>query len=54
MPKITCTIGPFHFEDSDPKRFEDLIRALANDFKDWQSIEATGRSGSDDGIDIRG
>ncbi|KRR14930.1 hypothetical protein CQ12_32345 [Bradyrhizobium jicamae] len=54
MPKITRTIGPFHFEDLDPKRFEDLIRALANDFKDWQSIEATGRSGSDDGIDVRG
>lgn len=53
MPKITRTMGQFHFEDLEPKRFEDLIRALANDFKDWQSIEATGRGGSDDGIDIR-
>jgi hypothetical protein len=23
------------------------------DYKDWQSIEATGRSGSDDGFDVR-
>ena len=26
---------------------------MAYDFKDWQSIEATGRGGSDDGFDIR-
>lgn len=52
-PKITRTYGPIHFEDLDPHRFEDLIRELIYDFKDWQSIEATGRSGSDDGFDIR-
>jgi hypothetical protein len=46
-------MGQFHFEDLEPKRFEDLIRALANDFREWQSIEATGRGGADDGIDIR-
>lgn len=27
------TIGPLHFEDLDPKRFEDLIRQLAYEFK---------------------
>jgi hypothetical protein len=53
MPKVTRTYGPFHFEDLDPHRFEDLIRGLAGDFKEWQSIEATGRGGADDGIDIR-
>ena len=53
MPKVTRTYGPFHFEDLDPRRFEDLVRGLAGDFRDWQSIEATGRSGADDGIDIR-
>jgi len=42
-----------HFEDLDPKRFEDLVRQLIYDFKDWQSIEATGRGGADDGFDIR-
>jgi Restriction endonuclease len=57
MPKqkarITRTYGPIHFEDLDPHRFEDLIRELVYDFRDWQSIEATGRSGSDEGFDIR-
>jgi hypothetical protein len=50
---VTKTLGPLHFEDLEPHRFEDLVRELAYDFKDWQSIEATGRGGSDDGFDIR-
>lgn len=55
MPKlkVTRTYGPIHFEDLDPHRFEDLIRELIYDYKDWQSIEATGRSGKDDGFDVR-
>lgn len=53
MVKITRTFGPIHFEDLDPHRFEDLIRELAYDYKDWQTIEATGRGGSDEGFDIR-
>ena len=52
-PKTTRTYGPIHFEDLEPHRFEDLIRELIYDYKDWQSIEATGRSGSDEGFDIR-
>jgi|LakMenE18May11ns_1017448.scaffolds.fasta_scaffold9848867_1 hypothetical protein len=52
-PTVTKTLGPLHFEDLDPHRFEDLIRELAYDFRDWISIEATGRSGTDDGFDIR-
>ena len=51
---ITRTIGPLHFEDLDPKRFEDLVRQLAYEFKAWRRLEATGRSGSDDGFDARG
>lgn len=51
--KVTRTYGPIHFEDLDPHRFEDLIRELIYDYKDWQSIEATGRSGRDEGFDIR-
>jgi hypothetical protein len=51
-PKVTRTYGPIHFEDLDSHRFEDLIRELIYDYKDWQSIEATGRSGSDEGFDI--
>lgn len=50
----TRTIGPLHFEDLDPKRFEDLVRQLAYQFKPWRRLEATGRSGSDDGFDARG
>jgi hypothetical protein len=52
-PIVTRTFAPIHFEDLDPHRFEDLIRELIYDFRDWQSIEATGRSGGDDGFDIR-
>jgi hypothetical protein len=52
-PSITKTLGPIHFEDLDPRRFEDLVRELLYDYKDWQSIEATGRSGTDDGFDVR-
>lgn len=52
-PNVTRTLGPIHFEDLDPHRFEDLIRQLAYDFRQWQSIESTGRGGADDGFDIR-
>lgn len=50
----TRTIGPLHFEDLEPKRFEDLVRQLAYEFRLWRRLEATGRSGSDDGFDVRG
>jgi hypothetical protein len=50
---ITKTLGPIHFEDLEPHRFEDLVRQLVYDYKDWQSIEATGRADSDDGFDVR-
>jgi hypothetical protein len=52
-PHITRTLGPIHFEDLDPHRFEDLVRQLAYDFRQWKSIESTGRGGADDGFDIR-
>ena len=52
-PHITRTLGPIHFEDLDPHRFEDLVRQLTYDFKQWQSIESTGRGGADDGFDVR-
>lgn len=51
--KPTRTTNPIHFEDLDPKRFEDLVRELIYDFRDWQTIEATGKGGGDDGFDIR-
>ena len=50
---VTATLHPLHFEDLEPHRFEDLVRQLTYDFRDWQTIEATGRAGRDEGIDIR-
>jgi len=54
MAKVTRTTNPLPFEHLEPRRFEDLVRQLMYDFRDWQSIEATGHSGNDDGFDIRG
>ena len=51
---ITKTINSIHFEDLEPHRFEDLVRQLIYDFKEWSLLEATGRAGSDDGFDARG
>jgi hypothetical protein len=53
VASISRTHGPIHFEDLDPKRFEDLVRQLVYDMRAWTRIEATGRSGSDEGFDIR-
>jgi hypothetical protein len=53
MPQPTRTLNPLHFEDLEPHRFEDLIRQLIYDFRQWRSLEATGRTGADAGIDIR-
>ena len=54
MPPATRTLGPLHFEDLEPHRFEDLVRQLIYDFKPWRQLEATGRAGSDESFDIRG
>jgi hypothetical protein len=53
MPQPTRTLNPLHFEDLEPHRFEDLIRQLIYDFRQWRSLEAIGRTGSDAGMDIR-
>jgi hypothetical protein len=53
-PKTTRTLNPLPFDALEPKRFEDLVRQLAYDFLQWRMLEATGRSGSDDGYDARG
>jgi tetratricopeptide (TPR) repeat protein len=54
MVKASRTINPLHFEDLGGHRFEDLVRQVLHNFRDWFALEATGRSGSDNGIDIRG
>src|ERR1051326_4968170 len=50
---MTQTINPLHFEDLEPHRFEDLVRQIVYDFKEWSLLEPTGRLGSDDGYDAR-
>ena len=53
MSQPTRTLNPLHFEDLEPHRFEDLSRQLIYDFRQWKSLEAIGRTGSDAGMDIR-
>src|SRR5215203_4987485 len=54
MAQTTRTLNPLPFGALEPRRFEDLVRQLAYDFRAWQSLEATGRTGSDSGFDARG
>lgn len=54
QPQPTKTLNPLPFEHLEPRRFEDLTRQLVYDFRRWRQLEATGRSGSDDGFDVRG
>src|SRR5260370_17204293 len=54
MKSPSKTTGPLHFEDLEPHRFEDLVRQLIYDFRTWKSLEGLGRSGSDEGFDVRG
>lgn len=53
-PKTTRTLHPLPFLELEPHRFEDMVRQLAYDFREWGSLEAVGRSGGDEGTDIRG
>ncbi len=53
MATATKTLNPLHFEDLEPHRFEDLARQLVYDFRNWATLEAVGRLGKDEGIDIR-
>jgi hypothetical protein len=52
--QTTRTLNPLPFEHLENKRFEDLVRQLAYGFRKWRQLEATGRSGSDEGFDARG
>ena len=50
----TRTLNPVHFEALESHRFEDLVRQLAYGGRTWHALEATGRLGKDEGLDIRG
>lgn len=52
-PTTTRTLNPLPFQDLEPHRFEDLVRQLAYDLRRWKSLEPIGKSGSDEGMDIR-
>jgi len=53
MTQPTRTINRLHFEDLDPGRFEDLSLALVYRLRQWQDIHHDGRTGADNGVDIR-
>jgi hypothetical protein len=53
-PQPSRTINQLHFEDLEVHRFEDLVRQLVYGFRRWVVLEPLGRSGADEGIDIRG
>ena len=55
MRAVSKTLGPIHFEDLGSQNgSKTFVRQLLYDFRDWQRLEPTGRSGSDDGFDARG
>lgn len=51
MSQISRTVNPIHFEDLEPHRFEDLVRQLMYDFKNWRQLEASGKCGGDNFFD---
>jgi hypothetical protein len=53
-PRPSRTTNPLHFEDLEPHRFEDLVRQLVYGSRNWIVLEALGRAGADEGVDIRG
>jgi hypothetical protein len=54
MSETSRTFGLLPFENLEPRRFEDLVRQLAYDFRPWRALEATGRAEGDEGFDARG
>lgn len=52
--KPTKTTNRIHFTDLEDRRFEDLSLQLVYRLTDWEFLHPDGRSGKDDGVDIRG
>jgi hypothetical protein len=50
--KPTRTTNRLHFEDLDPRRFEDLCLQLIYKDRNWNEINHIGRLGYDKGVDI--
>jgi hypothetical protein len=51
-PRPSRTINRLHFDDLDPKRFEDLCLAIVFQIRPWADLRHYGRSGGDGGVDI--
>jgi hypothetical protein len=53
MAKPTRTTNRIHFTDLNDQRFEDLCMQVVYRLHKWEKIDHDGRSGGDDGVDIR-
>jgi Restriction endonuclease len=53
MARPTKTTNRIHFTDLQDRRFEDLAMQIVYKLHKWEDINHDGRSGDDDGVDIR-
>lgn len=49
---VARTTTRLHFDDLDPRRFEDLCLALLYPLNPWEDIRHYGRGGTDGGVDV--
>lgn len=54
MPNPSVTINRLHFEDLEPRRFEELGYQLLHRLYKWERLDHTGVCGNDGGIDMYG
>lgn len=54
MPNPSVTTNRLHFEDLEPRRFEELGYQLLHRLYKWERLDHTGVCGNDGGIDIYG
>ena len=54
MPNPSVTTNRLHFEDLEPRRFEELGYQLLHRLYKWERLDHTGVCGNDGGIDLYG
>lgn len=54
MPNPSITTNRLHFEDLEPRRFEELGYQLLHSLYKWERLDHTGVCGNDGGIDMYG
>ena len=54
MPNPSVTTNRLHFEDLEPRRFEELGYQLLHRLYKWERLDHTGVCGNDGGIDMIG